>query len=63
MPKKDKLALKLEINTYQILTNDDKVCITSLSSILLAVPVSASYVSEEVLYWTMLAQFERCHLS
>ena len=32
-----KLALKLEIQTYQILTNDDEVCIPSLSSILLAV--------------------------
>jgi hypothetical protein len=32
-----KLALKLGIETYQILTNDDEVCIPSLSSILLAV--------------------------
>ena len=32
-----KLALKLGIQTYQILTNDDEVCIPSLSSILLAV--------------------------
>ena len=31
------VALKLEIQTYQILTNDDEVCIPSLSSILLAV--------------------------
>jgi len=31
------LALKLGIQTYQILTNDDEVCIPSLSSILLAV--------------------------
>ena len=38
MPKQiEKLALKLEIQTYQILTNDDEVCIPSLSSILLAV--------------------------
>ena len=38
MPKeKKKLALKLGIQTYQILTNDDEVCIPSLSSILLAV--------------------------
>ena len=35
MPKK--LALKLGILTYQILTNDDEVCIPSLSSIILAV--------------------------
>ena len=32
-----KLALNLGIQTYQILTNDDEVCIPSLSSILLAV--------------------------
>ena len=32
-----KLALKLGIQTYQTLTNDDKVCIPSISSILLAV--------------------------
>ena len=30
------MALKLEIQTSQILTNDDEVCILSLSSILLA---------------------------
>ena len=33
--KKKKLALKLGIQTYQILANDDEVCIRSLSSILL----------------------------
>ena len=32
-----KLALKLGIQTYQILTNHDEVCISSLSSILIAV--------------------------
>ena len=37
MPKNKKLALKLEIQTYQILTKDDEVCIPSLSSILSAV--------------------------
>ena len=31
------MALKLEIQTNQILKNDDEVCIPSLSSILLAV--------------------------
>ena len=36
--KNKKLALKLGIQTYQILTNDDEACIPSLSSILLAVP-------------------------
>ena len=34
MPKNKKLALDLGIQTYQILTNDDEVCIPSLSSIL-----------------------------
>ena len=37
MPKNENLALKLGIQTYQILANDDEVCIPSLSSILLAV--------------------------
>ena len=32
-----KLALKIGIETYQILTKDDEVCIPSLSSIFLAV--------------------------
>ena len=31
------MALELEIHAYQILTNDDGVCMPSLSSILLAV--------------------------
>jgi len=31
------MALTLGIQTYQIFTNDDEVCIPSLSSILLAV--------------------------
>ena len=31
------MALKLGIQTYQILTNEDEVCIPSLSSILLDV--------------------------
>ena len=37
MPKKKEMALNLGIQTYKILTNDDEVCIPSLSSILLAV--------------------------
>ena len=36
--KNKKWALKLEIQTYQILANDDEVCIPSLFNILLAVP-------------------------
>ena len=40
MPKKNKkLALDSGIQTNQILTNDDEVCIPSLSIILLAVLV------------------------
>ena len=39
MPKNKELAIKLGIQTYQILKNDDEVCIPSLSSILLAVPL------------------------
>ena len=35
--KNKKLALNSGIQTYQILTNDDEVCIQSLSSILLDV--------------------------
>ena len=31
------MALNLGIQTYQILTNDDEVCILSFSSVLLAV--------------------------
>ena len=34
-----KLALNSGIQTYQILTNDDEVCIPNLSSSLLAVPL------------------------
>ena len=36
------MAVKLGIQTYQILTNDDEVCIPSLSSILLAVLITFS---------------------
>ena len=38
--KNKNLALRLGIQTYQILTNDDEVCIPSLSSIILAVLAS-----------------------
>ena len=37
MQKKKKLALKSGIQNFQFLTNDDDVCIPSLSSVLLAV--------------------------
>jgi hypothetical protein len=37
MPKNKKLDFNSGIQTYQILTNDDEVCIPSRSSILLAV--------------------------
>ena len=39
MPKNKKLALNSGIQTNQILTNNDEVCIPSLSSIILAVVV------------------------
>ena len=39
MPKKKKLPLNSGIKTYQILTNDNEVCIPRLSSILLAVHI------------------------
>ena len=35
--QKEKMHLNSGIKTYQILTNDDDVCIPSLSSILIAV--------------------------
>ena len=38
------MTLKLEIQTYQILTNDDEVCSPSLSSILLAVLIFAGQI-------------------
>ena len=44
------MALKLGIQTYQILTNDDEVCIPSLSSIRLAVQMN--YVNRENLICT-----------
>ena len=40
MPKNKKLALNSGIQTNQMLTNDDEVCIPHFSSILLAVPNS-----------------------
>ena len=40
MPKNKNFALKLGIQIYQILNNNDEVCIPSLISILLAVQAS-----------------------
>ena len=37
------MALNSEIQTYQILTNDNEVCIQSLTSILLAVIIIKTY--------------------
>ena len=48
-----KLALKLGIQTYQILTNDDEICIPSLSSILLAV------VGVMLLVQFLISKFEK----
>ena len=52
MPESKKLALKLRIQTYKILTKNYEVCIPSLSSILLAVQVTDLYfcqLSQKVL--------------
>ena len=38
------MSLNSGIQTNQILTNDDEVCIPSLSSILLAAPLNLQYV-------------------
>ena len=43
------------IQTYQILTNDDEVCIPSLSSILLAVTLAIKYRKIEI--WRALQPF------
>ena len=48
MSKNRKLALNSGIQTNQILTNDDEVCIQRLSSILLAVGIF------DILSWTLL---------
>ena len=45
------MALKLEMQTYQILANNDEVCIPSLSSILLAV---------SIMYWTYFCMWCPC---
>ena len=45
--KDKKLALKLGIQTYQILTNHDEVCVPSLSSIFLAVKAVYSQIGTD----------------
>ena len=42
------MALNSGIQTYQILTNNDDVCISSLSSTLLAVQISGSWPSRDI---------------
>ena len=44
-----KLALNLGIQTYQILTNDDEICILILSSILLAVLLTGIMFPSQIL--------------
>ena len=39
------MALNSEVQTYQILTKDDEICISSLSSIHLAVPTSLKFLT------------------
>ena len=56
-----RLALNSGIQTYQILTNDDEVCIPSLSSILLAVKIaslSKYYLLIEEKQDNYMAQFQ-----
>ena len=55
--KNKKLTLKLGIKTYQILTNDDEVCIPSLSSISLAVSMYNSVVLKVFIAATSLRKF------
>ena len=50
MPKNKILSLNSGIQTFQILTNDDKVCIPSLSCILLAVHTSLKATFRYILY-------------
>ena len=45
MPINEELALNSGIQTYQILTNDDEVCIPSLYSILIAVIKSSNFTN------------------
>ena len=55
-----KLALKLGIQIYQILTNDDEVCIPSLFSILLAVSRPTAAAATTGIYegrWTRPARY------
>ena len=46
MPKKKKLALNSRIQNYQILTNDDEVCIPSLSSTTVAGTKSRAFATK-----------------
>ena len=67
MPKNKKLALNSGIQTNQILTNDDEVCIPRLSSILLAVPVwsiiSLFFVTISSVFQTVKFDEKISHLS
>ena len=59
--KKKKLALNSGIQTNQILTNDDEVCIPCLSSILLAVQAlfTSSYISLPATYHAKCYLFDK----
>ena len=45
------MALISQIQTYQIFTNDDEVCITSLSSILIAALIVISKLIDVTQMW------------
>ena len=56
MPKNKKLALKLGTQAYQILANDDEVCIPSLSCIFLAViyvAIKNSKRKRRIIIWVL----------
>ena len=60
MPKKQKLNLKVGIQTYQILTNNDGVCIPSLSSILIAVPCTQLESQQDINKFVPLPSSAQC---
>ena len=60
MPKNKKLALNSEIQTNQILTNDDIVCIPRLSSILLAAQNKYEFFSTTIKYIVIDVEQKDC---
>ena len=54
------MALNSGIQTYEIFTNDDEVCIQSLSSILLAVILAGLPITEPYWFNTQLSDWSTC---